>query len=150
MEEAAKPSKSSARERFDSGKVIRILHVEDDPAHAELIRRGFAEHRLASEIHHVDNGQAALDYLQQKGEFSDPESSPTPDVVLLDLRLPGMDGLEILERIRAEEQTADLPVVILTNLSRYGVLPSGHMNSGPGFVTKSNIKLVEKYAGKYR
>lgn len=113
MEDQA-DTRPSAKERFEGGEPIRILHVEDDPAHAELVRRGFEQHRRASEIHHVDNGQAALDYLYRRGEFAEPESSPDPDVVLLDLRLPGMDGLEILERIRSDSAMKELPVVILT------------------------------------
>jgi CheY-like chemotaxis protein len=107
-------SSSDNRDRFDKGQPIRILHVEDDLAHAELVRRGFEEHRRPCEIQQVDNGLSALEYLHRQGEFADPDSSPTPDVVLLDLRLPGMDGLEILERIRSDERTAELPVVILT------------------------------------
>ena len=54
-------TKKSAKERFDSGEAIRILHVEDDPAHAELVRRGFGEHRRASEIRHIDNAKP-VDY----------------------------------------------------------------------------------------
>lgn len=87
------------------GETLVILHVEDDPAHAELVRRGFADHRIANRIHHVDTGEKALEYLAR---------STRPDVVLLDLRLPGIDGFEVLEEIRSREATADLPVVILT------------------------------------
>ena len=95
-------------------KTIRILHVEDDRAHAALVRYGFAGHPRTHEIHHVETGGEALDYLLQRGDYADPASSPRPDVVLLDLRLPGIDGLEVLREIRASPELAELPVVILT------------------------------------
>ena len=127
---------------------IRILHVEDDPAHADLVRFGFAEHRLANEIRHVDTGPRALDYLFRRGEFEDPASSPLPDVVLLDLRLPGIDGLEVLQEIRAAEDEAlkNLPVVILTTseadrdrLKAYESLISGYVVKPFGFDSFASV-----------
>lgn len=129
-------------------KPIRILHVEDDPAHADLVRFGFAEHRLENEIHHVDTGPRALDYLFRRGEFSAPDSSPRPDVVLLDLRLPGIDGLEVLQQIRAadEKQVRELPVVILTTseadrdrLKAYESLISGYVVKPFGFDSFASV-----------
>ena len=102
-------------ERIDSRREpLDILHVEDDPAHAELVRRGFENHRIANVIHHVSTGEQALDYLTRQGEYASPAKSPRPDVVLLDLRLPGIDGLSVLKEIRSNRDLEDLPVVILT------------------------------------
>ena len=97
-----------------NGKPIVILLVEDDPAHAEIVLRTFKEFRLANRIMHVEDGQAALDYLYRKGEFSDPQTSPRPHIVLLDLRLPKVDGLEVLKQIKSDQDLHSIPVVILT------------------------------------
>lgn len=89
---------------------LRILHVEDNEAHAELVRRGFEDHRIANEIEHVMSGEEALARLRECVEAS----GDLPDVVLLDLRLPGVDGLEVLTAIRHTDGLGELPVVVLT------------------------------------
>ena len=96
------------------GEPIVILLVEDDPAHAEIVRRNFAGFRIANRLIHVADGQAALDYLYQRAEFSNPEQSPRPGLVLLDLRLPKVDGLEVLEIVKSDGDLNRIPVVILT------------------------------------
>jgi two-component system response regulator len=97
-----------------NGKPITILLVEDDPAHAEIVRRNLADFRVANRIHHVNDGQAALDYLFHQGAYADPETNPRPDLVLLDLRLPKVDGQEVLRRIKADEGLRRIPTVVLT------------------------------------
>ena len=92
----------------------RVLLVEDNLAHAELIRRGLDEHEVASSVAHVQDGEEALDYLLRRGAYSEPEAAPRPEVVLLDLRLPKLDGLQVLEEVRRRETFDDLPVVVLT------------------------------------
>jgi len=96
------------------GKPIIILLVEDDPAHAEIVIRNFKDFNLANRIMHVEDGQAALDYLYRKGEFSNVQESPRPHIVLLDLRLPRVDGLEVLKQIKSDRDLHSIPVVILT------------------------------------
>jgi CheY-like chemotaxis protein len=96
------------------GEPIVILHVEDEPAHATVVQRIFEDFRIANRLMQVSDGQAALDYLQRSGEFSAPESSPRPSVVLLDLRLPKVDGLEVLRTVKADPDLCLIPVVILT------------------------------------
>ena len=85
---------------------LRILHVEDNEAHAELVRRGFEDHRIANEIEHVMTGEEALGRLEECLQGA----AELPDVVLLDLRLPGIDGLEVLTAIRDTEGLDSLPV----------------------------------------
>lgn len=97
-----------------NGEPIVILLVEDDMAHAEIVRRNFEHCRVANRMIHVTDGQAALDYLSQRGEYSDPATSPRPGAVLLDLRLPKVDGLEVLRSIKADSMLRSIPVVILT------------------------------------
>ncbi len=104
-----------SKAKIERGDPLVILHVEDDPAHAELVRRGFEAHRIANEIRHVATADAALDYLFRRASYSDPQSSPRPDVILLDLRLPGADGLTVLARIRGSSELESLPVVVLTS-----------------------------------
>jgi CheY-like chemotaxis protein len=97
-----------------NGEPIEILLVEDDPAHAEIVRRNFAGFRLANRLNHVADGQEALDYLYRRGEYSDPAQSPRPGMILLDLRLPKVDGLEVLKITKSDPELARIPVVILT------------------------------------
>jgi CheY-like chemotaxis protein len=96
------------------GSPVIILLVEDNQDHAELVKRSFEEHRVANALHHVSDGEEALDYLFRRGAYTDPEKSPRPHVVLLDLRLPKIDGLEVLKEIRTCKELGRIPVVILT------------------------------------
>ena len=96
------------------GEPFTILLVEDNPAHAELVVRSFEDHRVANKIIHLSDGESALDFLFRRGPYTDPKDSPRPHVILLDLRLPRMDGLEVLKNIRASDELHTLPVVILT------------------------------------
>ncbi len=93
---------------------LRILFVEDNHDHAELVMRSLEDHRVANKITHVDNGETALDYLLRRGDYADPKASPRPHVVLLDLRLPRVDGLDVLKRVKADESLRRIPVVVLT------------------------------------
>ena len=94
-----------------SSEPISILLVEDNPDHAALVIRGLKSNQLAKIITHVEDGEAALDYVFKRGMYAD---SPTPHLILLDLRLPKVDGLEILKIIKSDEETKRIPVVILT------------------------------------
>jgi two-component system, response regulator len=97
-----------------------ILLVEDNAAHAALIRRILAAHHAHIRLHHVADGEAALDYLFRHGAYTDPATSPRPRVILLDLRLPRMDGLEVLRAIKTSAAVQDIPVVILTTCAPTG------------------------------
>lgn len=94
---------------------IQILVVEDNDAHTKLILRAMAEDRLANPVKCVRDGEEALDYLFQRGEFITPESSPRPDMVLLDLKLPKIDGLEVLKTMKEDAHLKSIPVVVLTS-----------------------------------
>ena len=96
------------------GEPIVILLVEDDAGHTEIVRRNFESCCMANLLMDVADGQAALDYLYQRNEFSDPAKSPRPGIILLDLRLPKVDGLEVLKIIKADANLSKIPVVILT------------------------------------
>lgn len=97
-----------------NGEPLTILFVEDNPDHAELVMRSFEDHRVANRILHLSDGEAAVDYLFRRGRYSDPETNPRPHVILLDLRLPKVDGIEILKIIRESDEYKTIPVVILT------------------------------------
>ncbi len=103
----------TSRESKPEGPLL-ILLVEDNPAHAELVKRSLEGHAVANRITHISDGETALDYLFRRGAYADPERSPRPHVVLLDLRLPRVNGLEILREIRTCNELEKLPVVILT------------------------------------
>ena len=93
---------------------VNILLVEDNPDHAELVIRSFENHEIPNTIHQAHNGEEALDYLFHRGQYSDPLTAPRPNVILLDLRLPRISGLEVLKEIKHDEDLRKIPVVILT------------------------------------
>ena len=92
-----------------------VLLVEDNPDDEELTRLAFDECHLANELVVVRDGQEALDYLFSTGKYAGCGMVDLPQVVLLDLKLPKVDGLEVLQRVRSEERTKRLPVVVLTS-----------------------------------
>ncbi len=97
-----------------NGHPFTILLVEDNPAHAELVMRSFEDHRVANTIIHLSDGETALEYLFQRGLYSSERESPRPHVILLDLRLPRVDGLDVLKEIKSSDKLRSIPVVILT------------------------------------
>jgi CheY-like chemotaxis protein len=92
----------------------RILLVEDDPKDVELTLTALEEYHLANEVVVARDGEEALDYLYRKGAFST-RLNENPAVLLLDLKLPKVDGLEVLQRIKADEKLKLIPVVVLTS-----------------------------------
>lgn len=119
-----------------SGAPANILLVEDNPDHAELIVRGFEDHPIPNRIRHVSDGEAALDYLFRRGAWADPESSPTPGLVLLDLRLPKIDGLEVLRRVRDSKDHDHLPVVILSTSRAEGDVRRAYEHQSNSYLVK--------------
>ena len=101
-------------ERSPTGDPLVLLLVEDNPAHAEMVMRSFEKHKVSNLIKHVEDGQAGLDYLFRQGKYQDEEKYPFPHCVLLDLRLPKVDGLEVLRQIKTDDALKRMPVVILT------------------------------------
>lgn len=93
---------------------VEILLVEDNPNDVELTLHAFKKHNLTNYIHVVRDGAEALDFIFGKGEYAGRNVGETPKVILLDLKLPKVDGLEVLKQIKADPRTRSIPVVVLT------------------------------------
>lgn len=94
---------------------MEILLVEDNPADVELTLRALKKHNLANKVKVVNDGTQALDYLFSSGAFTGQNGQPPPKVVFLDLKLPKVDGREVLRRMKADARTRMIPVVVLTS-----------------------------------
>lgn len=101
-------------------KPAHILLVEDNRMDIELTLDAFHEAKLLNTIHVASNGQEALDYLFGRGPYADRNAFPLPNLVLLDLKLPGIDGFEVLRQIKSTTILKRLPVVILTSSKEEG------------------------------
>ena len=115
---------------------VTILLVEDDPAHAEIVRRSLKEFGVANRITHVGDGQAALDYLSRKGPYADPTTSPKPAVILLDLRLPKVDGVEVLRLIKGDTELVNIPAVVLTTSNAESDVAAAYANGAASYLVK--------------
>lgn len=117
--------------------IIRsILLVEDNPQDEMLILRALRKINLVNTVDVARDGQQALDYLFAEGEFADRAGTPLPTVVLLDISLPRLSGLQVLERLRSDERTALLPVVMLTSSDESEDRLSSYRKGANSFVRK--------------
>ena len=96
----------------DSGKPVEILLAEDNPGDAKLTQKAFEEGNILNNLHIVENGVEAMDFLNQRGEYED---TTRPDLVLLDLNMPRKDGWDVLEEIKEDPELRRLPVIVLTS-----------------------------------
>jgi len=108
------PRQAAPEEALTPHHELAILLVEDNPDHEELIRRAFADHGVRVAISVARHGEEALDYLFRRGPYADAARSPRPRLILLDLRLPRVDGLEVLSRIKSSPELQAIPTVVLT------------------------------------
>jgi CheY-like chemotaxis protein len=135
------------------GEPLKLLLVEDNDAHAEMVKRSFEQHKVSNEIYHVDDGQKALDYVFREGDYTDEEKYPRPHCILLDLRLPKVDGLEVLRRIKGDDSTRKTPVVILTTSSADKDIAQSYEYNANSYVVKpmdfTKFELLMKDLGYY-
>lgn len=114
-----------------------ILLVEDNPDDAELILRALAGSDLDSRVRHVWDGAEALEYLFHRGRFADRVGTPAPKVVVLDLKLPRMDGHEVLRAVRSHPSTSLIPVVILSSSAEEEDMVRGYSAGANSYVVKA-------------
>jgi two-component system response regulator len=113
-----------------NNQVVEILLIEDNPFEAELAIRSLKKSHFANSVHHIDDGAEALDFIFGRGKYEAAESRPAPKMILLDIKLPKIDGIEILKQIKANEKTKMIPVIILTS-SKETRTSRPAMNWGP-------------------
>lgn len=119
-----------------SGRALNILLVEDNPDHAELMRRNLEQIETASFLHHVEDGEAAIDYIFGRGDFADRSRFPMPDLVLLDLRLPRVGGLEVLRQVKGHPALHRTPIVVITSSDADRDVAMAYEYHANSFVTK--------------
>ena len=100
--------------RTRTANPITILMAEDDPEDRMIAKDGFEESKLANDLRFAEDGEELMDYLYRRGKYSDPELSPRPGLILLDLNMPRKDGREALAEIKADPKLRSIPVIVLT------------------------------------
>ncbi len=116
--------------------VIDVLLVEDNPDDAALTLRSLKKHNLADRVIVMQDGQEALDYILGTGTYAARKVENRPKVVLLDLKLPKVDGLEVLERIKSDERTKQIPVVVLTSSGQDRDVEESYKRGANSYVVK--------------
>lgn len=110
-----------------------ILLAEDEPADAHLVKAALTENHILADLHHVMDGREALEFLHREGQFAD---APRPDLILLDLNMPRMDGRGFLAAIKLEADLRTIPVVVLTTSEVERDVVSSYDLGAAGYITK--------------
>lgn len=114
----------------------KILLVEDNPDHAELTLKALKDGNLLNAMFWVKDGEEALDFLHRRGRYADPTRAPRPELILLDIQLPKIDGHEVLRRIKADEELRTIPIVMLTTSEREDEVCQSYKAGANSFVSK--------------
>jgi CheY-like chemotaxis protein len=118
------------------GEPVLVMLIEDNIDHAELVMRTLEEHRIANTVRHFLDGQTALDYLFHRGEFSDLTETQLPHIILLDLRLPRVDGIDVLRAIKEDADLKSIPVVVLTTSEAEKDVAKAYYNHANSYLVK--------------
>jgi CheY-like chemotaxis protein len=118
------------------GEPILVMLIEDNIDHAELVIRTLEEHRIGNRVQHFLDGQTALDYLFRRGDFVEQAETPRPHVILLDLRLPRVDGIDVLKTIKAEDELKSIPVIVLTTSEAEKDVAKAYYNHANSYLVK--------------
>jgi CheY-like chemotaxis protein len=113
-----------------------ILLVEDEEAHARLTERAIRKAGNANRIDVVTDGEQALDYLFNRGQYADRTKTPRPGLILLDIKLPGIDGIEVLKQIKADPVLRKIPVIMLTTSERDEDIAGSYCHYANSYLTK--------------
>ena len=124
-------------------KDTNILLVEDTEEHAVLIKRALESGKQKLRIFWLKDGKAALDFLNNKGEYADREANPKPNIILLDLKLPKVHGLKVLEQIKGNKGLKDIPVIVLTASDEGKDIIKSYEEGADSYCTKS-VLFVNK------
>ena len=119
--------------QFEGERQIEVLLVEDDPGDVMMTREAFQDYKLHNQLHVVSDGAEAMEFLRQEGEYA---GRPRPDLVLLDLNLPRMDGRQVLEAIKSDPELASIPVVVLTTSENEDDVLRSYSLHATAYVTK--------------
>ncbi len=131
---ALESSRNSGKLTMPKG--ITALLVEDNPAHAKMVAIALKDSKYPTRLHHVTDGDEALDFIYGRGQFNDRLGMPQIDVIFLDLRLGRVDGLEVLCALKADPSTRSIPVVVLTTSDRQEDINRAYSCGANAFVTK--------------
>lgn len=147
-------AKSTQPEKMaPSLKPVTILMADDDPDDRELTREAFEEAKLANDLRFVEDGQELLDYLERRGKYADPASSPMPGLILLDLNMPRKDGREALQEIKADPRFRAIRIVIMTTSKAEADIIRSYNLSAASYITKpvtfEALVDVVRTLGKY-
>lgn len=115
---------------------VEILLVEDNPHEAKLTISSLQEYNLANNLVHIDDGAEALDFIFAKGKYSDRNIQKLPKIILLDLNLPKIGGLEVLKQIKSDERTKSIPVVILSSSKQERDVMTGYQSGVNSYIVK--------------
>lgn len=116
--------------------IVEILLVEDNPRDAELTIRALKRHNLANQLFHVQDGAEALDFLFGRGKYEGRQANASPKVVLLDLKLPKVNGLEVLRQMKEDPRLHTIPVVIVTSSAEDPDMQSAYQLGANSYVVK--------------
>ncbi len=117
-------------------RLIDILLVEDNPDHAILTKRVLEDYKVANNVHLVEDGAEALDYIYRRGNYSNSNSAPRPGLILLDVKLPKIDGFEVLKQLKNDPEHSSIPVVMLTTSACDEEISRGYAEGANSYVTK--------------
>lgn len=121
---------------MDYRNIVDILLVEDNPQDAELIIRAIKKQNIANPLFNVEDGAEALDFIFCRGKFSTRDGSIQPRVILLDLKLPKVNGLEVLKEIKMDERTRSIPVVVVTSSQEVPDIKAAYTLGANSYVVK--------------